>query len=240
MVISLLLLIPSITAAFMGNDEIAVLQKTVSGWPVGDRIAFWAEQFIDTPYDRDPDGEYVTKQVIVADSNIDCMYHLFRSVELALGRDPDESVAIALERRFHTRGVIAEGRVANYEERYRYGEDMIDSGKWGEEITRTLGRTSGIKGSRGRDRVLIIFRKEVSRIINDLRNGDIIFFVKDPRKRRTDEIVGHIGIIKREGDAVYLVNASGVKNRGGRVKKTLFADYVSAMPFTGIRVSRMQ
>ena len=51
-----------------------------------ERIAFWAEQYIDVPYDTDPWGDYVRKNVIVADERVDCMYLTFRSVELALGR----------------------------------------------------------------------------------------------------------------------------------------------------------
>jgi hypothetical protein len=51
-------------------------------------------------------------------------------------------------------------------------------------------------------------------------------------------VVGHIGIIKEETGKIYLIHASGRKERGGRVKKVLLRDYLSEMPFAGIRVSR--
>jgi hypothetical protein len=62
--------------------------------------------------------------------------------------------------------------------------------------------------------------------------------VKAPGKRVADEVVGHIGIIKAEGDSLYLIHASGKKNGGGEVKKVLFDDYIRSMPFAGVKVGR--
>jgi hypothetical protein len=235
-----LILFPSLAYALMSDDEIAVLQRTSAGWSVGERIAFWAEQFIDTPYDPDPQGEYVNRKVLIADERVDCMYHAFRSVELALGKDPKDSVDIALEKRFHGKGVLQGGKVENYDDRFRYGEDMLDSGKWGREITSELGELFTIRGERGRDRVSIIRKADIPKMLGSLRTGDIIFFVKDPAKRVSGEIVGHVGIIKAEEEKVYLISAFGQKNKGGRVKKTIFSEYSSRMPFIGIRVSRLE
>jgi hypothetical protein len=240
MLLILLVFFPSVSAAFMSDDEVAVLQKTTAGWDAGDRIAFWAEQFIDVPYDTDPLGEYVRRNLIVADERIDCMYHTFRSVELALGRDPAESVALALEKRFHRRGIVEGERVVNYEDRFRYGEDMIGSGKWGREITAELGETVMVKGKPGREGLSMIPKKNILQALDRLRNGDIVFFVKAPEKRVQDEIIGHIGIIKREQDHVYLISAFGQKNRGGMVKKALLSAYSAEMPFIGIQVTRME
>lgn len=236
----LLFLFPSLAAAFMSDDEIAVLQRTASGWSTGERIAFWAEQFIDAPYDQDPQGEYVTKGVIVADERVDCMYHAFRSVELALGRNPDDSIAVALDKRFHGKGLLSDGKVSNYTERFRYGEDMIESGKWGREITAELGKTVTITGDRGRTRVAMIRKQDIPSLPGRLRNGDLVFFVKDPKKRVSGEIIGHIGIIKIDAEKTYLVSAFGRKNRGGTVRKVLLSEYGTVMPFVGIRVSRLE
>ena len=235
-----LILFPSLAYGFMSDDEIAVLQQTSAGWSVGERIAFWAEQFIDTSYDPEPQGEYVKKKVIIADERVDCMYHAFRSIELALGKDPTDSLDIALEKRFHGKGVLQDGKVKNYDDRFRYGEDMIESGKWGREITSELGELFTIRGERGRDRVSIIRKGDIPKMLGSLRNGDIIFFVKDPAKRVSGEIVGHVGIIKAEEEKVYLISAFGQKNKGGRVKKTILSDYSTEMPFIGIRVSRLE
>jgi hypothetical protein len=235
-----LFLLPSLAAAFMPDDEIAVLQRTSAGWSTGERIAFWAEQFIDMPYDPDPLGEYVRNDVLVADERVDCMYHVFRSVELALGKDPADSINVALDKRFHGKGLIENGKVSNYAERFRYGEDMIESGKWGREITSELGETVMIKAERGRERVAMIRKHDIPKMLNRLQNGDLVFFVKDPKKRVSGEIVGHIGIIKMEADKTYLVSAFGRKNRGGKVRKILLSEYGREMPFVGIRVSRLE
>ncbi|OGW19498.1 MAG: hypothetical protein A2077_05290 [Nitrospirae bacterium GWC2_46_6] len=75
--------------------------------------------------------------------------------------------------------------------------------------------------------------------VNALKSGDIIFFIKDPRKRsHKDEIVAHMGIIKTEDKKVYLIHASGIKGKGGIVKKALFKDYIKKMPFAGAEITR--
>jgi hypothetical protein len=235
-----LILLPAVTAAFMPDNEVAVLQKSTAGWDAGERIAFWAEQFIDVPYDTDPLGDYVRSNRIVADERVDCMYLAFRSVELALGKDPAESVAVALEKRFHRKGVIEAGKVGNYDDRFRYGEDMIESGKWGREITPELGPTVTVKGKEGRERISMIPKQEILQVLEKFKNGDIVFFVKALEKRVGEEIIGHIGIIKREQDSVYLISAFGQKNKGGKVKKVLFSAYSAEMPFIGIKVTRLE
>jgi hypothetical protein len=236
--LAIVLLFPSVSLAVMADSRLASLQRELADRPPGERIVFWAERFINTPYDPDPLGEYVTKKAIVADERVDCMYLVFRAVELALGKDPADTVQIALDKRFMSRGKFEKGKVLNYEDRFQYGEDMIDSGKWGKEITAAFGKTLAIKGSRGRKSVDMVTAPEIARNENLLLNGDIVFFIKSPEKRVSDEIIGHMGIIKKEANKVYLIHASGVKNRGGKVIKVLFSDYLASMPFIGIRVSR--
>ena len=77
-------------------------------------------------------------------------------------------------------------------------------------------------------------------VLAGLKIGDIVFFVKDPAMRVEGEIIGHIGIIKREQDNVYLISAFGQKNKGGKVKKALFSEYSAEMPFIGIKVTRLE
>jgi hypothetical protein len=237
-VLVILLLIPGPAMSFMSEEEIATLQRETSGLTTGQRIAFWAEQFLGTPYDPDPLGEYVTREVIVADDRVDCMYLTFRSAELALSGTPEEAVEVALDKRFMGSGVMKEGKVLNYDNRFQYAQDMLSSGKWGREITGTLGETVEIEGSRGTKTVRILPGAQIPGAVPLLESGDIIFFVKDPAKRVVGEIVGHIGIIKREGDKAFLIHAGGKKDLGGVVKKVLLTDYARSMPFVGIRVSR--
>jgi len=226
------------------DEEIRQKQGEVQGKPVGEKIAFWTERFVGTPYDEDPQGEYVTKATIVADERVDCMYLTFRPVELALSKTPEEAIQIALDKRFHSRGILQDGKVTNYEDRFDYGEDMIPSGKWGRNVTGEIGRTTRIKGSRGRDFYEILPPREIKQGMKKLQSGDIFFFMTRPEKRKVNEAVGHIGIIKREGTSdlkeIYLIHASGSKNKGGIVKKVLLQDYVSRMPFVGVIITRFE
>lgn len=251
-----LILLSTLPLFAMSGSDIASYQKEIADRPIGERIALWAERYVGTPYDPDPLGEYVTKKVIVADERVDCMYLSFRTVELATGHTPEEAIQIALDKRFIDRGILKGDVVINYDDRFQYGEDMLDSRKWGREITGDVGPVTFVKGSRGRGQVEMVSKEAVIKIFEEqgkppLKSGDFIFFIKSPEKRMADEIIGHIGIIKLEGNALYLIHASGRKNRkasegsmsfwgdgGGEVKKMLFYDYVSSMPFVGVRVSR--
>jgi hypothetical protein len=229
------------------HEEIQKFQTLLESKPIGERIAFWAEKFMGVPYDKDPLGEYVSKATIVADERVDCMYLTFRAVELALSPTPEEAIQIALEKRFHSRGILKEGQVINYHDRFEYGEDMIESGKWGKDITSVVGKMTKIKGSRGKDFVDALPPIELLNGMKRLKSGDIIFFVKKPEKRKVGEIIGHIGIIKVEKsqrneakDGVYLIHASGIKEKGGLVQKVLLKNYLSKMPFIGVQITRFQ
>jgi hypothetical protein len=228
----------------LSDEEIRKVQTSLSNQAAGERIAFWAEKFLGVPYDRDPQGAYVTRAAIVADDAVDCMYLTFRAVELALSRSPEEAIQVALDKRFHTRGILQDGRVVNYDDRFQYGEDMIRSGKWGKDITPQVGRTARIRGSRGYEFYKVLPPHEITRKRERLRSGDILFFFKAPEKRSVEEGVGHIGIVKAEGKdperKIFLIHAGGTKNAGGAVKKVLLADYLSAMPFVGVKVTRFE
>jgi hypothetical protein len=239
LLILLLLLLPDFSFG-LSDEEIQKAQSMLIAKPLGERIVFWAEKFIGTPYDPDPLGAYVTRATLVADERVDCMYLTFRVVELSLTRTPEEAVQIALDKRFHTRGVLKDGKVLNYDNRFEYGEDMIESGKWGDEITGTLGRTGRIRGSRGRETVDILPTDELSKGKERLRSGDILFFIRNPDQRSAEEIVAHIGIVKVEPHQVYLIHASGTKGRGGAVKKVSLKEYLSQMAFVGVKVTRFK
>jgi hypothetical protein len=221
------------------DEEVQKFQSLLQDKSIGERIAFWAERFVGTPYDKDPLGEYVTKTAIVADERVDCMYLTFRAVELALSRTPQEAIQVALEKRFHSTGKLQDGRVLNYEDRFEYGEDMIASGKWGREITSQVGRTRQMEGSRGRPFVYILAPSGILKGRGGLRSGDLLYFIKKPKDRKAGEIVGHIGIIKVEPE-VYLIHAGGTKSGGGEVKKVLLAEYLGKTPFAGVQITRFE
>lgn len=228
----------------LSDEETQKFQTFLKNQTAGERLAFWAEKFLGVPYDRDPQGLYVTRAAIVADDAVDCMYLTFRSVELALSRTPEEAIQVAIDKRFHTKGILQDGKVVNYEDRFQYGEDMIWSGKWGREITSQIGRTDRIRGSRSYDFFEVLPPHEMARKQGKLRSGDILFFFKAPEKRVVEEGVGHIGIVKVEGkdkEKIFsLIHAGGTKISGGAVKKVLLGDYLAAMPFVGVKVTRFE
>ena len=244
-VLVLLMISPCPGVSFApSTEEIQKLQSGLEGKTKAEMIAFWGERFIGTPYDKDPQGVYVTRAAIVADDEVDCMYLTFRAVELALSRSPEEAIQIALDKRFHTRGILQDDKVLNYDDRFQYGEDMIRSGKWGTDITSRIGRTARIRGSRDYDSFEVLPPHEMARKKERLRSGDILFFFKIPEKRVVEEGVGHMGFVKVEGKEsereIFLIHAGGTKSSGGTVKKVLLVDYLSAMPFVGVKVTRFE
>lgn len=232
---------PAMGRCFMPEEDIYVRQQAMINTPVGERIAYWAEQFVGTPYDKDPLGEYVSKNVIIADDRVDCMYLVFRSAELGTTNTPFGAIEAALNFRFIRQGYLnPDGTVQNYGERYQYAEDMTQGGKWGMELTKFFNAPwVAYKGARGLRYVPIIPGKEIPKMVDELNSGDVVYFVKDITRRVVGEVVGHLGIIKREGTKLFLIHASGSKEKGGEVKKVDFGEYVSAMPFVGIMVSRI-
>ncbi len=234
--------------AEMTADEILLTQARVSRLPLGKRIAFWAGRFIGTPYDPDPLGLYVRTNRIVADEKADCMYHVFRSVELAESTTPADAVNKALDIRFKTKGELADGLVTNYDQRFDYGEDMVYSGKWGRNITTELGTTKKIPGTRGRDEVDILpkYILATRTLQKKLQDGDIIYWVKDPKKRSpAEEVVAHLSVVQIKAGRAYVIHAAGDKDRpdkpgGGVVKELLMSDYVRNMRFIGAFVTRIE
>jgi hypothetical protein len=231
--------------AEMTADEVLIAQAYAAGLPLPQRIAYWAGRFIGTPYDPDPLGLYVRTNRIVADEAADCMYHTFRSVELAMTAAPADAVQRALDLRFITAGKEQDGLVKNYDDRFQYGEDMVWSGKWGRNITADLGTTKQIIGSRGKETVDILSREtlQTRALRKKLQDGDIVYWVKDPKKRVVEEIVAHLSIIRVRAGKPYLVHASGTKDSatkpgGGVVKEVPFEDYVRDMKFIGAFVTR--
>jgi len=228
-------------------DEVLATQTFAAELPLDRRIAYWATRFIGTPYDPDPLGLYVRTNRIVADEAVDCMYHTFRSVELAMTATPDAAVQKALDLRFLHKGTLANGLVQNYDDRFQYGEDMVYSGKWGRNITPELGAVKKLVGSRGRDEVEMLPKEALlrSQLQKQLHDGDIVYWVKDPKKRAVDEIVAHLSIVHVRNNKPYLIHAAGSKDSpakpgGGVVKEVPFAEYVNGMRFIGAFVTRFE
>ena len=231
----------------LAAEEIQKLQNLVNARRIGERIAFWGEQFVGAPYDIDPLGEYVRTEKVVCDYRVDCMYLVFRAVELAQANTPEGALDRSLDLRFRTRGRIEGGRVVNYNERFAYAEDMISSGRWGRDITTELGETIDIQGLRRGGKTPMLSRGELLKpeVYGKLKTGDLIFFVEDPAKRSADEIIGHLGIVKVEKGSLFLIHASGLKSSdertgGGMVKKVDLLEYFANMEFIGAKFTRFE
>jgi hypothetical protein len=122
---------------------------------------------------------------------------------------------------------------------------MVFSGKWGRNITDELGTTTTIKGSRGRDEVVILPKTALAsrKVQKQLQDGDIIYWVKDPKKRVVGEIVAHLSFVRMKDGKLFLIHAAGTKDSaskpgGGAVKEVLMADYVKDTRFIGAFVTR--
>ncbi len=237
---SAIIVLISLESACATPDKIETARAAMPQMAVGPRIAYWAAYFVGTPYDRDPLGEYVTRKAIVADDRIDCMYLVFRSVELAMGNSSQKAEEAALDKRFHSKGILRDGIVINYDDRFQYGEDMIDSGKWGREMTAELGHSRSVPDSRRKKVVKYAPVPVISKGKSKLKEGDIIYFVKKPEKRIYGEVIGHMGIIKIEGGKVYLIHAGGTKKSGGEVRKVDLEQYIRKMPYLGAKVTRFE
>jgi len=213
---------------------------------VNERIVHFAEGFLGTDYDPDPLGAYVRKKVIVYDEKVDCVYLVFRSVELALANNESNSIEIALDKRFKTRGIMSNGLVLNYDDRYEYMEDVIPTGKLGKDITHSLSERIAHTSSPRVSDFDFIPKEEINKVAKKLKDGDIVYFVKGVKDRKENEIVGHLGIVKIERGEVFLIHASGIKvndytrvKSTGRVVKVPLCKYVLKSRFLGIKVTRM-
>ncbi len=202
------------------------------------KIVNYAESFLGREYDPIPIGNYVEKGVIVDDSSFDCMSLTFRVLELALSKNEEESLENALWIRFKTNGARKGNSIKTYEGRFEYGEDMALSGKFGRLINHEIGKLSLTSSKRYEAEMTFVKSEDVN--FTALKSGDIIYFVKKSQDRKVEEIVGHLGFVKVEDGEVYLIHASGVKNKGGEVKKVPLDDYLEKMKnFDGILITRL-
>lgn len=219
------------------------LLKGIESFEIPEKIAFWADFYIGTPYDTLPIGKYVEDLSIDEDDVFDCMSLTFRVLELTFAKTKEEALANATYFRFPGEGKLNSenpAKMLTYDGRFEYGEDMILSKKYGRIVTGKIAPERLIPaGSHLGGEIKAISMKEAAENLSDFISGDIVFFVKNPSKRVVGETIGHIGFIKREGGKVYLIHASGSKNtEGGKVTKVLLTDYAKTSPFIGMIVTR--
>jgi len=228
--------------------------------PTAARIGKWARRFAaadDSRYLFGLDsGGYVSEGKIVDDIALDCVSLGYRVTELARAADWKDALRIALATRFAGAppdSVIDElGRV-DYDrpEHLDYSLDMIRSGLWGRDITRSLGGAApdGVGSSRyPADSFFFLPRGDL--VESELEEGDIAWLVLNPydeaaRKLRMDHglVIGHIGIIIIEDGRPWLVHAASSPLKGsydgGRVVMVPLSEYLSRVDrFYGVMITR--
>ncbi len=243
------------------SAEIDSLMSVVQEKPVGERIAFWADTFYKDGRARylfglDPGG-YVTDGRIVDDFATDCVLFLYRTTELGRSSSAREAIQFAFGTRLFGASVdsaiFPDGRVRyDHPAHLDYSEDILKSGIWGKDVTASIGPVQADPGS---DRcppgsLLYVPKDKINYWA--LSPGDVVFFVTDEKSAKgTDSrsgkggLIGHIGIIVREGDEPYLIHAAKTPligfYEGGRIEKIPLKTYLDRIDsFKGIAVARIE
>jgi len=241
-----------------------LIANRIGAWkrlPVGERVARWARLFAaraDNVYCFGPKpGGYTAESLLVQDFKHDCVSLFYRTTELAQARSAGEAIQIAFDSRFKgvdwSRWPSPTGAV-NYDDTVHldYSEDMLRTGLWGLEVTNEVG--AAIPDAAGSSRYApgsyAFIPKEKLRYEN-LKSGDLLYFVLDEKNEKARTLrekygllVGHQGIVDRDGDTFYLIHAAqsdlpGVYtgNRVVRVPLRTYFDRVER--FKGVMISRL-
>jgi len=229
--------------------------------PAPARVGRWARRFLawgQAEYRFGPAaGGYVAEGRLVPGRTQDCISLLYRLTELALATDARDAVHLALARRFAGASpdsvVGPDGRVDyDHPAHLDYSLDMIRSGLWGRDVTADLSgaRPDGHATPRypaGSYRWVpgLLLRPE------ELREGDIAWFVLDPLdpaasalRRDHGLVIGHVGVVIRDGGVPWLVHAAsrplpGFYDAPGIVRVPLAAYLERVDRYGGVIVTRL-
>lgn len=230
--------------------------------PVGTRVANWAQLFAtrtDNAYCFGPKpGGYVGDSLLVQDHKFDCVLLFYRCTELARAASPRDAILLALSTRFagaDPAHVVGSTGSVDYDDpaHLDYSEDFAATGLWGGDVTRTIG--AAVADAEGTNRYpagsrYYIPTEAVAKA--RLQDGDLLFFVlnekhEGARKLRQQYglLIGHQGIVHRNGDLVNLIHAasSDLKGvyEGNRVVEVPLATYLQRVDrYKGIMVSRLE
>lgn len=241
-----------------------LLANRIAAWrelPVGERVGRWAKLFADrgdNAYCFGPKpGGYVAESLLVQDFKHDCVSLFYRSTELARAASPKDALADALALRFAggdpDRFLRPTGAV-DYDDpaHLDYSEDILRGGRYGRDVTREVGEAVPERPGTSRYPAGSFHYIPKERLrYEGLQEGDLLYFVlneanEKAAKLRNDYglLVGHQGIVHREGDTVYLVHAAqsdlaGVYT-GNRVVHVPLRTYLERLDrFKGLFVGRL-
>lgn len=242
------------------SERIDSLMARVAPMSVGERIAFWAEQFHADGSARyvfglDPEG-YVRQGRLCDDYQTDCVLFFYRTTELGRSFSAREAVQFAFGTRFYgasvDEAILPDGRVQyEHDSHLEYSEEILKSGVWGKDVSASIGPLTPDPGnSRFAAGTLQYVAKE-SIDYEALRSGDVVYFILNenvPRgaeMRGTGILIQHLGIISRDGATPFLIHAAktGLAGYydGGRIARVPLKDYLDRVElFKGIAVSRIE
>lgn len=241
-----------------------LLAARIAAWktlPVGERIARWAELFVerrDNVYCFGPKaGCYVGDSLLVQDYKLDCVSLFYRCSELARAASPRDAVLLALTTRFAggpADAVVRPSGAVDYDNpaHLDYSEDFAATGLWGRDVTHDVG--IDVAETPGTSRYPAGTRRFIPKNkirFDRLQDGDLLLFVLDEandkaRKLRENYglLVGHQAIVRVEGGTVYQIHAAQTDlpgaYTGNHVVKVPIRTYLARLEkFKGIIVLRM-
>lgn len=244
----------------MSTGVIDSLMRAYQGLPLGARVAAWARAQLAAGnvsylFGRDPGG-YVTEGRLAEDFTTDCVLFMCRTTELARSNSALEAVQFAFGTRFYgasiDRAVQADGRVDYADPSWKdYAEDMLRSGIWGEDVTKSCGEaTLDAVGSSRMPADTLAYIPKAKVDYHSLQDGDIIWFVGDETRpgaaeaRMHGTLIHHLGLVARDGDEVWLIHPAavplpGVYDTTGLVSLPLRSYLDRIERFKGIVVTRL-
>lgn len=242
----------------------SVLATNIEAWralPVGERIARWAELYLE----RDEtsylfglkEGGYVAESLLVQDYKQDCVLFSYRCSELAQAASPRDAVLRALETRFAGAvggAVVAPTGGVDYdaEAHLDYSLDIVRSGFWGRDVTVDIGvaQVDSVGTSRYPAGSFSYIPTGGLRL-ERFEDGDLLYFVFDEsntrgRKMRAEYglVIGHQGIARRRGADVDVIHAAisdlAGEYSGNRVVRVPLRTYLERVEsFKGVIVTRL-
>jgi hypothetical protein len=231
------------------------------GRPPGERVALWAELFLergDATYCFGPKpGGYVADSLLVQDFRHDCVSFFYRCSELARARTPAEAIRLALDTRFaggDAARLVSPAGGVDYDDAAHldYSEDILRTEIWGRDVTREVGEAEPDTAGSSRYAPGAYWFAPAARLrLDRLRDGDHLFFVWDeahPRGRtmRRDFglLIGHQGIVQRRGAQVFVIHAASKPlpglYEGNRIVRVPLREYLRRVDqFKGVMVLRL-
>ncbi len=243
----------------------SLLASKIAAWrelPLGERIARWAELYLErneTSYLFGlKDGGYVADSLLVQDYKQDCVLFSYRCSELALASSPRDAVLRALETRFaggEAGRVVATTGAVDYNDpsHLDYSLDIVRSGIWGRDVTAEIGEaeTDSVGTSRYPAGSFVFIPTESLRL-EGFEDGDLLYFVFDEnnssrgRKMRDEYglVIGHQGIARRRDAQVDVIHAAisdlPGEYRGNQVVRVPLRTYLRRVEsFKGVIVTRL-